>query len=235
MIITIDGPAGSGKSTVASKIAKKLGFIHLNSGALFRAVALKAEEQGVALDDDDAVSELAADTEFAFKLSGRGQIAEARRETRLLVDGHDVSEQVKSPAAGRLASRIAVLPKLREILLKVQREAADGNSVVVEGRDAGTIVFPGADLKFYLDAALEVRARRRFDELRSEAGESVDRVQSLAEVRREMKVRDTRDSTREIAPQIPAEDAIRLDTSDLNVDQVVEQICGLVERKDQSN
>lgn len=225
--MTIDGPAGSGKSTVANKLAKRLGLIHLNSGALFRAVGLKAESRGVPLDDDAAIASLAAATEFRFKL--QSEVGEdSQRETRLFVDGLDLSERIRTDEAGILASRIGVLPELRQVLLKVQRSVACGQSVVVEGRDAGTVVFPDAEVKFYLDAALEVRAGRRFKEL---AAKDRTGCLSLADVKRDMQARDQRELTRDVAPLRPAQDAVLIDTSDLSVDDVVLELSRVVEAR----
>lgn len=231
MIVTIDGPAGSGKSTVARKLAKKLGFIHLNSGALFRAVGLKAVDRGTSLDDDLAVTTLAADTDFRFELASQGE-AVGKSETRLLVDGIDVSNRIRSDEAGKLASRIGLLPKLREVLLNVQRNVARGCSVVVEGRDAGTVVFPEAEVKFYLDAALDVRAARRFKEL---AAAGTGEPRSLEDVKHDMQARDERELTRDIAPLKPAVDALLIDTSDLSVEEVVDRMSRIVQERAESS
>ncbi|HQH26938.1 MAG TPA: (d)CMP kinase [Oligoflexia bacterium] len=223
MIVTIDGPAGSGKSTVARKLANKLGFIHLNSGALFRAVGLKAQAEGVPLEDDCAVADIASRMRFEFKLTQHG----GERRTVLFVDGEDIGARLSSDEAGYAASRIGVLPRLREVLLNVQRKVAQGCSVVLEGRDAGTVVFPWAEAKFYLDAAAEVRAKRRFDELVSYGADSI----SVESVLRDMTARDEREMTREVAPLRPAADAMIVDTTDLSIEQVVEKLRAAVEEK----
>lgn len=226
MIVTIDGPAGSGKSTVARKLANKLGFIHLNSGALFRAVGLKVNDRGIALEDDAAISAVARETKFDFELTEGGEEAK-ERATRLLVDGREIKERISTDLASQLASRIAVLPQLREVLLQVQRKVAQGQSVVLEGRDAGTVVFPYAEVKFYLDADPEVRAKRRFAELTAAQGGTV----SFDTVMRDMQTRDTRELTRKIAPLRPADDAVTVDTTNLNVDQVVDKLREIVEQR----
>jgi cytidylate kinase len=224
VIVTIDGPAGSGKSTVARKVANKLAFIHLNSGALFRAVGLKASSLGLSLDDDDVIAKLGAETSFQFVLSEDRGSSEEGRKTRLFVDGEDWEGRLFSAECSRLASKVAVLPKLRALLVDVQRKAAAGASVVLEGRDAGTVVFPDADVKFYLDASVPVRAARRLEDIRTG-----DTAATLESVQREIEARDHRDETRLHGPQVAAPDAIRIDTSALSVDEVVEALCGKIE------
>jgi len=212
VVVTIDGPAGSGKSTVAGKVAKRLGFIHLNSGFLFRAVALLASESELNLGDDEALTRLAEERSFKFEL-------DALNLTRFTVDGRDLTDRIRSEEIGELASKIAVLPKLREVFVRLQRSIAERQSLVVEGRDAGSVVFPGAAFKFYLDAPLAERAARRFRELQA-AGSS----KALAECQREIEKRDLRDSTREVAPQVCPEGARRVATGELSVEEVVEQV-----------
>lgn len=225
MIITIDGPAGSGKSTVARKLANKLAFVHLNSGALFRAVGLKAQTLGIATDDDEALVLMARATSFRFQL--RESSEDGVRETVLFVDDAEPGAKLFTAEAGRLASYVAVLPKLRAELVRVQREAAKNHSVVLEGRDAGTVVFPDADVKFYLLASSEERAKRRLQDLKAE-----NPGVTLEEVQREIEARDFRDETREIAPQVAAVDAVLVDTTSMSIEEVVEHLSAVVrERK----
>lgn len=223
MIVTIDGPAGSGKSTAARNLANKLGFIHLNSGALFRAVGLKARDSGVPLDEDDQVAAVAAGIDFRFEVVEE----QGERFTRLFVDGTDIAARLKGDEAGALASRIGVLPRLREVLTAVQRRVAETGSLVLEGRDAGTVVFPESDVKFYLDASIDVRAARRYQELA--AAGLAGRV-SFAEVKRDMETRDCREMTREAAPLRKAPGAVVVDTSELTIDEVVEKLRCEVEK-----
>ncbi len=209
-VITIDGPAASGKSTVAAELAKKLGWCHLNSGLLFRAVAHKALKKSLEkgsgmvaekLDftDKKGITELSRGTIFKFFVKASG-------ETELLVDGMPISSDALGSEIGSYASKIAVIPELREVLLRVQRDVREDMSLVVDGRDAGSVVFSDAEFKFYLDAPIEVRARRKSVPVR------------------ELEERDERDSTRSTAPQIVPPDAIVIDTSDLTIEQVVEKI-----------
>lgn len=223
VVITIDGPAGAGKSTVSRNLAKKLGFVHLNSGALFRSVGLAAKHRGIALTDDAAVTEIAKSLQFSFELSAGG-------ETKFSARGAEGALDIASEFAGELASQIGLLPQLREVLLNVQRDVAKKNPVVTEGRDAGTVVFPDADTKFYLVADFDVRANRRFAELQAKKSASGGQI-SLTDVKREMSIRDERDSTRAIAPQKQAEDAIRVDTSLLTIEEVVNQLDSILRER----
>jgi len=223
-VLTIDGPAGSGKSTVAAKLAKKLGFVHLNSGALFRAVALEALARGISLQDDQAVSELARSLRFSFEVN-----LDDGGETQFLVNGLEVGSRIQSTAASEAASQVGLLKNLREVLVDVQRQvAAQHASVVVEGRDAGTVVFPGARHKFYLDASLDIRAKRRGLDLAKLGGQITDSSSEdelFARVKSELDARDKRDQTREHSPHRKADNAVLVDTSGLTIDEVVEAIC----------
>ena len=214
LVVTIDGPAGVGKSTAAGKLARSLGLIHLNSGALFRAVGLAAHRDGIPLEDDEQVSERAKRIDFEFVVNKEGK-------TELFVDKKNQDKELRSPLASELASKVAVLPKLRMFLLEVQREIGRKQPLVVEGRDAGTIVFVDAPMKFYLDASVEVRAGRRS----KETGEAPE------EVLRQAVERDQRDSTRTVAPMMASEDAVVIDTSDLSEDEVVQQMLNELRRR----
>lgn len=219
-VVAIDGPAGSGKSTVAAKLAKRLGFVHLNSGQLFRALAQAAHRHGVPLEGEDALADLASRIQFRFEL------APSDGSTRLAIDGVDAGEDLRSAAAGEAASRVAVHAKVREVFVELQRKTAVQQPLVVEGRDAGTIVFPDARFKFFLNASPEVRAARRFKEL----GQTSTQGPTLAQVAEELRQRDYRDSTRKVAPQVQAEDATLIDTSELNADEVVELLYKIINR-----
>lgn len=219
VVITIDGPAGSGKSTAARKLAKRLGFVHLNSGALFRALGVEAKSRAMSRDNDEELCKIARELEFRFEVVDDGS-------TVLLVNGSDWGERLLSEEAGELASQVAVLPGVRTVFEEVQRSVGEYSSLVVEGRDAGTVVFPHATFKFYLDALPEIRAKRRFLQLK--ASSQSEPPVSLEQIHAEMEQRDRRDSTREIAPQKPADDAMVLDTSHLGVEEVLEKLEKIV-------
>jgi cytidylate kinase len=211
-VVAIDGPVGSGKSTVARRVAERLGFVYLDTGAMYRAVGLLAMEDGVQLDDEPAV--LAAAAAAPLRFDGDG---------RLFADGRDVSADIRSLDMAAAASRVSVLPGVRSMLVDEQRRLAADADIVMEGRDIGTNVFPDAAVKIFLTARPEVRAARRAAELR-EAGDSVDDAQVLAALIE----RDRRDSTRAVAPLRKAADAVEVDTSGMTLDEVVEAVLGIV-------
>jgi cytidylate kinase len=218
--VAIDGPAGAGKSTVSRRVAQELGFLLLDTGAIYRCIALAAREAGVAWDDEAGVSALARDiaTREAIRLEPPQGGVE-----RILLDGKDVARDIRTQLIADGASKVSALPKVREALLDLQRAAAREGAVVLEGRDIGTVVLPDAEAKFFLTASVEVRAGRRFDEL-------VARGQSpnLADVERELRERDTRDTERPIAPLRQAADAILVDSTTLSIDEVVAVIVARV-------
>jgi CMP/dCMP kinase len=216
-VIAIDGPVGAGKSTVARALAQALQFTYLNTGAMYRAVAIAARERGIDADDPALADRLAAMLP-AVAISFDGE--------RVLLDRRDVSGEIGAPAVSDLASRLSALGVVRERLREAQRAAGRDGGVVMEGRDIGTAIFPDAEFKFFLTAAVEVRARRRFDELAAK-GERV----TLAEVLAQLRERDRRDQERELAPLRRAADAIEIDASALTVQQVVD---GMKSRIDQA-
>jgi CMP/dCMP kinase len=214
MIVTMDGPAGSGKSTAARQLARRLGFAFLDTGAMYRAVAYASLERNLPLDDEAAVGNLARSLRMAFD------------GDRLIVNDNDVSDRLRTTEVTSAASRVAVLPVVREALVKLQREAARGKNMVTEGRDQGTVVFPKAGCKFFLTADPKERARRRALEL-EEQGQTVD----LAEVLHQILERDERDASRDIAPLKPAEDALIIDTTSLELEEVLARLEQIVRER----
>jgi CMP/dCMP kinase len=219
-IVAIDGPAGAGKSTVSKLLARRLGFALVDTGAIYRCVALAAIRQGVALDDDAGLGRLLETIEVSFQVVGD--------ENRVLLGTEDVSAQIRVPEISMGASQVSSRPVVRAGLLALQRRLAQmaAQGAVLEGRDIGTVVFPDADAKFYLDANPEVRARRRYEELFQKGVES-----SLTDVLTDQRQRDRQDSSREVAPLIAANDAVRIDSSSLPLSEVVQALEQEVHRR----
>ena len=214
-VVTIDGPAGAGKSTVAKALARSLGYTYLDSGALYRAGAWAAQARGVSWADGPALGALMEKLDIRFE--DRGEVCV------IFVDGQDVTNEIRRPDISQGASRVSAFPEVRAALLDLQRRMGRDGRVVAEGRDMGTVVFPNADTKFFLVAPIEERARRRALEL-AEKGQ----LQDLQAVMAEMRQRDQRDSTREVAPLRRAEDAIEIDTGGLCVAEVVARMAKVV-------
>ena len=217
LVIAIDGPSGSGKSTVAQRLAARLRYSYVESGAMYRAVALLALETGTDLNDSKALGWLAATADIRFDTKDSGN--------RLLLGNRDVTEAVRSPQVTEASSRVSVHAAVRKELVARQRALGRDGGVVMEGRDIGTKVFPDADLKLFLDATLEVRSERRFRDF-ADAGEI-----TRARVLQEMQERDRRDRERELSPLVPAKDSIYIDSTRLTVEEVVERILELVEKR----
>jgi cytidylate kinase len=221
LLITIDGPAGAGKTTVSRNLADRLGYRYIDTGALYRAVALVSKEQGVRPDDDNGLTRLCAELDLEFVRTEKG--------TRLLNHGRDLTDQIRQPDITMLASAVSARTPVRDCLLSVQREMGKQKSAVFEGRDMGTVVFPDADVKFYLFASEQTRAYRRFLELKDH------RNLSFEDVARDMKERDRNDSTRSLAPLKPAQDSIRIDSTELGIEAVVEHMLQHVRRVSQED
>ena len=213
--IAIDGPSGAGKSTVARKVARRLGYLYIDTGAMYRAVGLKVTRERLPWDRVDAIVESARRARIELRASPRG--------LRVILDGADVSEAIRTEAAGQAASRVSSIPGVRRILVRAQQDLGRRGGVVMEGRDIGTKVFPEAELKVFLDASEPTRARRRFTQNRNKRG-ALDLEGILEEIRQ----RDRRDRQRADSPLVQARDALYLDTSNQTVDEVVEKILEMV-------
>jgi CMP/dCMP kinase len=215
IIITIDGPAGSGKSTVARQLAQRLGVRFLDTGAMYRGVALAVVRAGISEGDQEAVATIAADVQIDFK------------EENLLLNGKDASQDIRTPEVTAVSSIVAAYPAIRSRMVELQRSIGAIGSMVTEGRDQGTIVFPNADHKFFITASLETRSRRRQRELSSNGANL-----KLSVVREQLRQRDDRDEQRAHAPMKPAKNAIIVDTSEMNIGDVVQYLCTTIERRD---
>lgn len=216
--VAIDGPAGSGKSTVAKLLARQNGILYLDTGAMYRACAYKALSNGIDVSDERAVSSIIESIDLTVRHENGGQ--------RTILDGEDVSEKIRQPEISMAASTISAHACVRKKMVEKQREIALKTSCVLDGRDIGTVVLPKADFKFFLTARPEVRAKRRYDELKSK-GYDVD----LAALEEELALRDQQDSTREISPLRQAPDAVLVDTSDMTVEEVVAHIRSKIQEK----
>lgn len=217
-IVAIDGPAGAGKSTTAKEVAKRLGFLYIDTGAMYRAVALEVKRRGLGLSDRDGVISLAKNSRIEFEWDS-GSL-------RVFLNGEDVTNELRDNRIGQLASAVSVIPEVRDILVEQQREYGKKFDVVMEGRDIGTNVFPDADVKIYMDASVEERARRRLRDYRKK-GEEIP----FEDVVKEIEARDRRDSTRKYAPLKKAEDAVYVDTTGLSFEEQVEKIVEIIKKR----
>lgn len=216
--IAIDGPAGAGKSTIAKKVAARLGFIYVDTGAMYRAMALHFIRRGIGQTDEAGIEEACKEIDIS--------ICYQNGEQRVILNGEDVSGRIRTEEVGNMASASSIFPAVRQKLLELQRDLAGTSDVIMDGRDIGTCVLPGADTKVYLTAGSRVRALRRYKEL-NEKGQMCN----LEEIEQDIIERDYRDMNREIAPLKQAEDAVRVDTSEMSVDEVVETIIGIAKER----
>ena len=214
--IAIDGPAGAGKSTIAKILSKSLGITYLDTGAMYRTVALKAIREGINTRDEASLEKLVSDIDIKIEYH--------ENEQHIFLDGEDVSGKIRTPEVSKGASDVSAVKAVRIRMVELQREIAAGQSVVMDGRDIGTYVLPNAQYKFFLNAFLEERARRRYMEQLEKGIKDI----TLEDVRRDIEYRDKNDSSRDFAPLAKADDAIEIDTTDMTVQQVVEKIISIV-------
>lgn len=218
IIVAIDGPAGAGKSTVAKRLAKKLGYTYMDTGAMYRAFALKAARDSIDLEKEDALRVALAGTNIELHEDAGGP--------RVILDGRDVAGEIRTPELSQAASKVSALKPVRERMVELQRAMGARGGIVAEGRDIGTVVFPGAEVKIFLTAGSDERGRRRFAELKGN-GKGVTLEETVAE----MEQRDRRDREREHAPLRQADDAIAIDSTGMTVDEVVERIMKEIKKK----
>lgn len=222
-VIAVDGPAGTGKSSVTKELASRLGYVHVDTGALYRAIAWLSLDHGIDIDNDSrAVSDIAHAAHLEFKRDNR-----QNPPNRLFADGVDITSKIRTPEVSMAASKVSAYPEVRAALLGLQRRLGCLTHSILEGRDIGTVIFPDADVKFFLTASVDERARRRFAELQ----QGGDRLSNYETIRQQIAERDYQDSTRSIAPLKKADDAIEIDTSQLTLEEVVGKMETIVRAK----
>ena len=218
LIITIDGPSGAGKSTVSQLLAEKLKYQYIDTGALYRVVALKVKQKNLNPEDEDSLSLLCNRLDVSF--------CQKNGNLEFFLEGKNVSEEIRTPEMSLLASGVSAKKVVRDALLKIQRKLGDGGGIVVEGRDMGTVVFPEAEVKFFLNASLNIRGERRFKQYRDKG-----KVFDLDKIIREIEKRDSDDTRRALSPLQPADDAIKVDSTKMNLEEVVEAMLKIVQQR----
>ncbi len=217
LLITIDGPAGAGKTSVSRALAERLGYRYIDTGALYRGVAYEVKRQGIDPENDVDLAALCSRLQLVFK--------QKANELRLYSGSTDITDRIRTPEISMLASAVSAKSLVRDYLLDVQKDIGRQKAAVFEGRDMGTVVFPAADVKFFLDASSQTRAQRRYQEIKSNSN------QSLKQVEKDMQRRDRDDSTRSLAPLKPADDAIIIDSTDLSIQEVVDSMLSYIARR----
>jgi len=228
-VLTIDGPSGSGKGTIVQHVSQKLGWHLLDSGALYRLVAYGSQKNQVSFEDEAAIANYAANLDVEFKLLD-AESGNNTKELTIILEGEFVGPELRTETTGNAASIVAAMPQVREALLQRQRDFRQMPGLVADGRDMGTTVFPDAKAKIFLTASAEERAQRRYKQLKDK-GIGGNLAALLQDIRRDINERDERDSQRSASPLKPAEDAIIIDTSDLSIEQVVEQVLAICEKR----
>lgn len=218
VIITVDGPSGAGKGTLCYALAQKLGFDFLDSGAIYRITALAATKKAIPLDNENALAEIGQNLDVQF-IPQDGEV-------NVILNGENVGDQIRTAEAGQNASKVAAFPKVRQALLQRQRDFASEKGLIADGRDMGTVVFPEAQIKLFLDASAEERAKRRAKQLQSKGFNA-----NFDEILAEIKERDFRDRNRAVAPLVPAADALLLDSTNLSIDEVIQQALDYISSK----
>lgn len=229
-VVAVDGPAGTGKSTATKRLSKLLGLTHVDTGALYRGIAYLATEAGFGLEFDEsdhpAITKISQKTKFEFQ-----RIPGKNPSNRLFVNGKDITNMIRTPDMSMMASRVSAIPGVRASLKDLQRSLGLSAPSILEGRDIGTVIFPDADLKFFLTADIDARAKRRLDELEAQGGD----IPSYEELREQIRLRDDGDSTRAVAPLKKAEGAIEIDTTSFTLDQVVENMAAIIKKQMEMN
>ena len=232
-VLTIDGPSGSGKGTIVQHVAQKLGWHVLDSGALYRLVGFGSQNNQLLFENEDEIANYAAHLDVEFKLvstdsdKSDGGVAQ---ELQIILEGKQVGAELRTEETGKLASIVAAMPKVREALFQRQRDFRQNPGLVADGRDMGTAIFPDARAKIFLTASAEERAERRYKQLKSK-GIDGNLAPLLKDIRKDIEERDERDSSRSASPLKPADDAVQIDTSDLSIEQVVEQVLAICEKQ----